>query len=132
MSSKDRHHQSVSKTVKVTCRVETCKEQVLAQNYERHLKRYHPQEDSKILRTYGQKQISFGRNKSQPVVKQSDAKEDKVIKDINENITSAHKSKLEMEEADLDIADDSHSSGCVQTRQGESLPLLVQEDTYHE
>ena len=104
----------------------------MAQNYERHLKRYHPQEDSKILRTYGQKQISFGRNKSQPVVKQSDAKEDKVIKDINENITSAHKSKLEMEEADLDIADDSHSSGCVQTRQGESLPLLVQEDTYHE
>ena len=77
----------------------------MAQNYERHLKRYHPQEDSKILRTYGQKQISFGRNKSQPVVKQSDAKEDKVIKDINENITSAHKSKLEMEEADLDIAD---------------------------
>ena len=70
MSSKDKYHQSVSKTVKVTCRVETCKEQVLAQNYERHLRRYHPKEDPKILRPYGQKRISFG-NKSQ-AVKQND------------------------------------------------------------
>ena len=62
----------------------------MAQNYERHLKRYHPQEDSKILRTYGQKQISFGSNKSQAVAKQNDAIEDrsevagdKVVEDIN-------------------------------------------------
>ena len=69
--------QTSSKTVQVTCSVETCKEQVLAQNYERHLKRYHPQEDYKILRTYGQKQISFASNKSQAVVMQKDAIEDR-------------------------------------------------------
>ena len=71
MSAKDKYHQSVSKTVKVTCRVESCKEQVLTQNYERHLRRYHPQEDPKSLRTYGQKLFSFFQNNSQCAKKDS-------------------------------------------------------------
>jgi hypothetical protein len=55
-------HKSISKTEKVRCRVESCKEEVSSQNYKRHLIRYHPHEDSKDKRSYGHKMFSFGRN----------------------------------------------------------------------
>ena len=66
---------STSKTEKVGCRV--CKEAVSWQSYECHLKRFHPSEDPKDRRAFGEKKLSF--NKSRKV------EEDKALEDGNEN-----------------------------------------------
>ena len=104
----------------------------MAQNYERHLRRYHPQEDPKILRPYGQKRISFGK-KSQ-ADKQNDAFEDisevaggRVMingEDINKNVISTS-SKANMETKETD-EEGSHSS--VQTVQDERVLLTSLQD----
>ena len=121
MSAKDKYHQSVSKTVKVTCRVESCKEQVLTQNYERHLRRYHPQEDPKSLRTYGQKRISFFQNNSQSAKKDSPeevagSKVTTYTEDVNKNLTISHESELEIvqtEQVDSHLLSSSQGGDCL-------------------
>ena len=42
-------------------RVEVCKQQVRLQNYQRHLKLNHPDEDSRDLRGYGVRKFSWGK-----------------------------------------------------------------------
>ena len=60
MSAKEKPHKSVSKTRKVRCRVEDCREPMVAyQNYERHLKSNHPKENHKDKRTFGEKTFRF-------------------------------------------------------------------------
>ena len=77
MSSGSKSHSSLSKNVKVCCRIKTCKEQVLIQNYERHLVRYHPHEDSKDLSTYGQKKFSFLKPSDEKKVEETKDEKDK-------------------------------------------------------
>ena len=67
---------SVAKTRKVQCRVETCKQEVASQNYERHLRRFHPSENPKNLRAYGQREYMFGIAKAL-APSNEDASEDK-------------------------------------------------------
>ncbi len=52
---------SANKTEKVGCRV--CKETVAWQNYERHLKRFHPSEDPKDRRACGEQKLTFNKSK---------------------------------------------------------------------
>ena len=66
---------SANKTEKVGCRV--CKETVAWQNYECHLKRFHPSEDPKDRRAFGEQKLTF--NKSRKV------EEEKAKGDGNEN-----------------------------------------------
>ena len=47
-------HKSISKVENIHCRVETCQEEIKTQNYERHLEIYHPNENKKDKRPYGQ------------------------------------------------------------------------------
>ena len=56
-------HTSVSKSDKIMCRVETCQDLVVIQNYGRHLERYHPGEDHKDRRPYGKEKFSFNKPK---------------------------------------------------------------------
>ena len=60
MTMSSNAHTSVSKSEKVKCRVESCQEEVKLQNYGRHLERFHPNEDRKDRRPYGQGKFSFG------------------------------------------------------------------------
>ena len=53
-----KYARSSNKEETVICRVEDCQEQVVRQNYARHLSRLHPQENSRDLRPYGQTQLS--------------------------------------------------------------------------
>ena len=53
MTDKEGYHKSRSKTDKVTCRVETCKQLVAWQNYPNHLKNKHPEENHLDLKTFG-------------------------------------------------------------------------------
>ena len=76
-------HKSVSKSLKIRCRVKTCNEEVSMQSYERHLKRFHPAEDPKDLGTSGQTKLSFGVLGRAPEP-QSESKAAK--EDINENV----------------------------------------------
>ena len=50
---------SKSKITNVICRVESCKVSVKEQNYFRHLKNKHPNEDPNDLWPYGQKKLSL-------------------------------------------------------------------------
>ena len=77
MSGQGKCYPSVGKTQKVQCRVETCKQEIVAQNYERHLRRYHPSENPKILRAYGDKVFSFGIEKAPAPPSNEDTGEDK-------------------------------------------------------
>ena len=52
---------SANKTEKVGCQV--CKETVAWQNYERHLKRFHPLEDPKDRRACGEQKLTFNKSK---------------------------------------------------------------------
>ena len=64
MSAQEKYYQSSSKTDRVRCRVRDCTEPMVAyQNYERHLKRNHPEENYKDKRTLGQKPFSFNLTK---------------------------------------------------------------------
>ena len=74
---------SVSKSLKIRCRVKTCNEEVSMQSYERHLKRCHPAEDPKDLGSSGQTKLSFGvlARAPEPQCESKAAKED-----INENV----------------------------------------------
>ena len=54
-------HTSVSKSDKITCRVETCQSLVVIQDYGRHLERYHPGEDDKDRIPYGKEKFSFNQ-----------------------------------------------------------------------
>lgn len=53
-------HTSISKVKKICCRVDTCKEEILIQNYERHLERFHPSENKYDKRVFGEKKNFFG------------------------------------------------------------------------
>ena len=77
MSGQGKCYPSVGKTQKVQCRVETCKQEIASQNYERHLRRFHPSENPKILRPYGQKVFSFGIEKAPAPPSNEDTGEDK-------------------------------------------------------
>ena len=77
MSGQGKCYPSVGKTQKVKCRVETCKQEIASQNYERHLRRFHPSENPKILRPYGQKVFSFGIEKAPAPPSNEDTGEDK-------------------------------------------------------
>jgi uncharacterized short protein YbdD (DUF466 family) len=61
MSAQEKqYYTSASKTERVRCRVKDCTEPMVAyQNYERHLKRNHPEENYKDKRIFGQKPFSF-------------------------------------------------------------------------
>ena len=100
MSSGGKSHSSLSKNIKVCCRIKTCKEQVLIQNYERHLARYHPHEDSKDLSTYGQTKFSFF--KPIDIKKVDETKTERDTHDIEGNISTEKErvddSKSESEE----------------------------------
>ena len=48
------------------CRVEECQEQVIRQNYARHISRLHPGENSRDLRPYGQPQLPFFVTRPRP------------------------------------------------------------------
>ena len=87
-------HKSVSKSLKIRCRVKTCNEEVSMQSYERHLKRFHPAEDPKDLGTSGQTKLSFGVPGRAPEP-QSESKAAK--EDINENLflTTSDNHKVE-------------------------------------
>ena len=132
MSSKDKLYKNISKSVKVTCRV--CKETIKSQNYERHLRRCHPEEDSKILSTYGQRKFSFG-NIAQKEAAGGEPSADvnanvtlSVEEDVNENITN--KSDLGREEAGWQNTIFSPPATRSETGQGgsvTSLPLSSQE-----
>ena len=52
-----KYARSSNKEEIVICRVEECQEQVIRQNYARHLSRLHPGEKSSDLRPYGQLQL---------------------------------------------------------------------------
>jgi hypothetical protein len=54
------YHKSKNKLIKITCRVESCKAQILQQNYRVHIREKHPEEDEKDLRVYGQHRLQFG------------------------------------------------------------------------
>ena len=51
------YYKSTSKTSYILCRVESCGQSVLKQNYKAHLKNKHPSENSNDLRAKGQKSI---------------------------------------------------------------------------
>ena len=69
MSSNKRQftHKSSTKTTKIQCRVETCKQWIIEQGYTRHLRTVHPDEDFKDLRGYGVKKFSWGRQSGRVV-----------------------------------------------------------------
>ena len=90
------------------------------------MRRYHPQEDPKSLRTYGQKRISFFHNKSQSVKKDdpeevAGGKVTTYTEDANRNITITHESELE-------ISEDSQLPACVQTEEVDINLLSSQSD----
>ena len=88
--SRKQTHISLSKIDKLKCRVETCQALVVSQNYGRHLERFHPAENSKDRRAYGQGKFSFGMVKA--VAEDGDeSNEDEQDydgrkEDINENV----------------------------------------------
>ena len=51
-----------SKAVQIKCRVETCQAVIVSQSFGRHLE-FHPREDSKDRRSYGQGKFGFGKSK---------------------------------------------------------------------
>ena len=61
MSHTTSYHKSENRKIKVLCRI--CKQGVTGQNYGRHLKEVHPEEDSKDLRVFGQPRFLFGKSK---------------------------------------------------------------------
>ena len=61
MSSRTFTHKSSSKVKKVQCRVDSCKQFIVEQGYSRHLKTAHKKENYKDLRSYGEKQFSWGK-----------------------------------------------------------------------
>ena len=48
-----------SKNKKIRCRIESCQEEMVSQNYQRHLERCHPSENSKDRRVFGQHKLTF-------------------------------------------------------------------------
>ena len=92
--SRKQTHISLSKIDKLKCRVETCQALVVSQNYGRHLVRFHPAENSKDRRAYGQGKFCFGN--VQAVAEDGDeSNEDEQDydgrkEDINENVLPAN------------------------------------------
>ena len=135
MSSKERNYKNISKSVKVTCRV--CKEKVASQNYERHLRRFHPDEDPKILSTFGQQKFSFGikvkkdaigAGEGEPSDEVNANMELSVEEDVNQNITTPP--DLESEEAGWQntiFSPPATRSGTGQGRSATSQPFPSQE-----
>ena len=122
MSGQGKCYPSVGKTQKVQCRVETCKQEIASQNYERHLRRFHPSENPKILRPYGQKVFSFGIEKAPAPPSNEDTGEDKEScagedqvagkgkeGDINENYIDTLVSEAPAAGGDDDIIDEEAS-----------------------
>ena len=88
MSARKPPHTSASKVDKIKCRVASCQAVIASQNYGRHLERFHPSEDSKDRRAYGQGKFSFGKLK---VAENANDDEDVVEheeEDTNENIVT--------------------------------------------
>ena len=81
-----------SKTQIVRCRVKTCKEDLILQNYQRHLEKFHPGEDSKDLRGFGVFKISFSKQAS---CNGGGEKQLQEIEDVNANSVT----NVECEEA---------------------------------
>ena len=54
---------SAFKADPIKCWDETCQSVIASQNSGRHLERFHPREDSKDRRSYGQGKFSFGKSK---------------------------------------------------------------------
>ena len=89
-------HTSISKVKKICCRVDTCKEEILIQNYERHLQRFHPSENKYDKRVFGEKKNFFETAIFQSQEKTNSSNVEitdsqgppTVEEDINENIKS--------------------------------------------
>ena len=57
--SSNKYYKSSMKEEIVICRVETCQRPLKKQNYSRHLKTVHKEENSNDLRVYGQAKFSW-------------------------------------------------------------------------
>ena len=96
-------HKSISKVENIRCRVETCQEEIKTQNYERHLERYHPNENKKDKRPYGQEKNFYWKltdkveNKdSEALVDEDNNKFAEVTEKVYKNVESAGEGKEHM------------------------------------
>ena len=86
--------------------METCKEQMGAQSYERHLGRFHPHEDAKDKRVFDEKKFTaksifaFKKTETQQTVKE----------DFNENILTEEEENTDQEAKRLKGDEDTSSS----------------------
>ncbi len=60
-SGKQKLHKFNSETRLITCRVISCKQELLAKNYRQHLADRHPEENLQDLSPFGQTKLSFAR-----------------------------------------------------------------------
>ena len=93
MSGRKPPHTSASQADKIKCRVASCQAVIASQNYGRHLERFHPSEDSKDRRAYGQGKFNFGKlkvaenaNDDEDVVEHEEEEtSENTVTDINQN-----------------------------------------------